>query len=652
MKNILDTNNVLIVLCLEDVLRDAELINEMLADAGYQVSMDVAAGKEAYLSFLKSRSYNIILADYTLPGFNAPSALKLTKELQPEVPFICVTGSIGEEKAVELLKQGATDYVLKDRPGRLAFAIRQALEGVEQQKKRQAAEAETLKLLHELEAHQIELKVQNQALILSKEQEAITAKKYIQLYDFAPSGYVTLTSQGEIIELNHIGAQMLGTDRSLLKNSSFALFVTLDTKLIFTQFLEKAFSSNVVETCELNISTNTDLPKYVSLNGIVSGIGVPCLVTMVDITDRKLVEKELRKLLRAVEQSPDSIFITNFIGEIEYANPAMIHHSGYSNNELMGQNPRIFGSGEKTKEENTEIWDTIVSGQVWKGEFHNKKKNGELYWESASISPLTDISGNITNFLSIAEDITEKKKLIKDLILAKEQAEESDRLKSAFLANMSHEVRTPLNSIIGFSELLADPAFEVDQKNEFLQHIVNGGNNLLNIISDIMDISRMESGEFKIRRNQIHTQKFISGIKEEFTFQTEAKKLELKLTLPETNEVTFIVADPDRLRQIFNNLISNALKFTLNGKIEIGFYPYGKMVEFFVRDTGIGIPANYHVKIFDRFRQVEDATTRKYGGNGLGLAITKNLVELMGGKIWVESEPGHGSTFYFTLPGK
>jgi signal transduction histidine kinase len=161
----------------------------------------------------------------------------------------------------------------------------------------------------------------------------------------------------------------------------------------------------------------------------------------------------------------------------------------------------------------------------------------------------------------------------------------------------------------------------------------------------------MESGEITIRKKQIDAQKFISGIKEQFAFQTEAKKLELKLTSPDTDEETVFIADAERLMQIFNNLIGNAFKFTPEGKIEIGYQPKGKMVEFFVKDTGIGIPPEYHDKIFDRFRQVEDENSRKYGGNGLGLAITKKLVELMGGKIRLESKVGEGSKFYFTMPG-
>ncbi|MDP2336360.1 MAG: ATP-binding protein [Bacteroidota bacterium] len=264
------------------------------------------------------------------------------------------------------------------------------------------------------------------------------------------------------------------------------------------------------------------------------------------------------------------------------------------------------------------------------------------------------IDGQNEKYIQINKELAfqnvEKEKRATELIIAKEKAEESDRLKSAFLANMSHEVRTPLNSIIGFSELLADPDFEEGQKNEFIQHIIAGVNNLLTIINDIMDISKLESGEITIRKSKINALKYISSVYEQFSFHADAQKLELKLTLPDNDEETIIIADAERLIQISNNLIGNALKFTENGSIEIGYQPKGKMVEFFVKDTGIGIPAEYHDIIFEHFRQVEDEKTRKYGGNGLGLAITKNLVGLMGGKIWLESESGKGSAFYFTLP--
>jgi len=283
-------------------------------------------------------------------------------------------------------------------------------------------------------------------------------------------------------------------------------------------------------------------------------------------------------------------------------------------------------------------------------EYRLRHASGEYRWISDLGTPNYNSNGEFIGYIGHCFDITDHKQSEQELIKAKEKAEESDRLKSAFLANMSHEVRTPLNSIIGFSELLADKGFEEEQKNEFIQHIITNGNNLLTIISDIMDISKMESGEIKIHKSQINIQKFISVIKEKFIFQTEANKLELKLNLPDVDEETLIFADVERLMQIFNNLMSNAIKFTANGRIEIGYQLKGSIVEFYVKDTGIGIPAEYHDKIFERFRQVESEKTRKYGGNGLGLAICKKLVELMGGKIWLRSESGIGSDFYFTMP--
>lgn len=252
--------------------------------------------------------------------------------------------------------------------------------------------------------------------------------------------------------------------------------------------------------------------------------------------------------------------------------------------------------------------------------------------------------------MNIARDITKRKSDELELLKAKEKAEESERLKSAFLANMSHEVRTPLNSIIGFSELLADPDYDEESKHEFIQHIIANGNSLLTIISDIMDISKMESHEITIRNTRINVQEFISTIKEQFDSQAAAKNIDFKLIIPENDDNPVIIADPDRLLQIFNNLVGNAIKFTDKGAIEISYHHRDKFIEFQISDTGIGISDEFHDKIFERFRQVETSLSRKYGGNGLGLPISKNLVELMSGQIWLESKPGKGSVFHFTLP--
>jgi len=371
-----------------------------------------------------------------------------------------------------------------------------------------------------------------------------------------------------------------------------------------------------------------------------------------DITEQKKASETIQKLSKGIEQSSSIIVITDIQGNIEYVNPKFFEITGYTQEEVIGQNPRILKSGETPDGKYKELWETISSGGVWRGEFHNRKKNGELYWEWATMTSIKNDNEEITNYIAIKEDISLRKQMETELVLAKEKAEQSDRLKSAFLANMSHEIRTPLNSIIGFSELLTDPGFDEGKKKDFIRYIVGSGNNLLNIINDIMDISKIESGQIAIHKTKIQVSKFLDEIRALHIMKVEERQIGFRkscLCSGYENNI-FVLADKNRLLQIFNNLIGNALKFTSEGYIEVGCRPVGNEVEFHVQDTGIGISTEFHDKIFERFRQVDFSTNRKFGGNGLGLAITKNLIELMGGRIRVESEPGKGSTFYFTLP--
>lgn len=366
--------------------------------------------------------------------------------------------------------------------------------------------------------------------------------------------------------------------------------------------------------------------------------------------ERKKTEQELKLMGKAFNQSPVTIEITDRNGNIEYVNPKFSETTGYTMDEVKGQNPRILRSGDHSKEFYKNLWETILAGNDWVGEFHNKRKNGESYWESAVISPITNEQGEITFFLALKEDITEKKKMIEDLIHAREAAEESDRLKSAFLANMSHEIRTPLNAIIGFSELIRDPAFEAEQQDEFAQLINDSGNNLLSILSDIMDISKIEAGQVSVSKRRISVNKLINSIQKEFAIKADRKGVELRISNTSPDEVVEIETDETRIRQIIVNFLSNAIKFTETGYIELGIEPEANGVRLYVKDTGIGIPEAYHEKVFERFRQVETSHTRKYGGNGLGLCISKNLIELLGGTIGMESEEGKGSMFFITMP--
>ncbi len=366
--------------------------------------------------------------------------------------------------------------------------------------------------------------------------------------------------------------------------------------------------------------------------------------------ERSKAENSLRKLSQAVEQSPVSIMITDTHGSIEYVNPKFLESSGYSLDEILGKNPRILKSGQTSPYEYKKLWEAIINEGQWAGELHNKRKNGQLYWESISISSMKNAEGHITNYLGVKEDITARKLAERELLQAKEQAEESDRLKSAFLANMSHEIRTPMNGILGFAELLKEPHLSGEEQQSYLEIIEKSGERMLNIINDIMNISKLESGQMEIVRTNNNINTLIQFIYTFFQQEATKKAIKLRLNSKLASSDEMLLTDKEKVFAILTNLVKNAIKFTETGMIEIGCQKKGKYIEFFVKDTGNGIPTEHLEFIFERFRQGSESLTRNYEGAGLGLAISKAYVEMLGGTIWVESKIGIGSTFYFTLP--
>ncbi|MBN2805259.1 MAG: PAS domain S-box protein [Prolixibacteraceae bacterium] len=384
-------------------------------------------------------------------------------------------------------------------------------------------------------------------------------------------------------------------------------------------------------------------PNY-DRNGVFVGYIGHCF----DITNRKQTENEFRKLSRALEQSPDSILITDTRGNIEFVNPALLKLSGYTKEELIGKNPRIFKSGETSREEYAAMWHTISSGKVWEGELHNRKKNGELFWETATISPVFNSKGMITNYLAIRKDITAQKLMTDELVQAKERAEESDRLKSAFLANMSHEIRTPMNSIMGFASLLPEEESR-ELMCEYANIIVKNSEQLVSLIDNIVLYSKLQTGVYVNKVSPFEAHLLLNDIQQSFNLPSYQENVILQYVC-NIHKATIIHTDYDKLRQIITNLMTNAFKYTPKGVIQVGCNLKGEFYEFYVKDTGIGIPPKDLEHIFDRFYRgsnVNEAVTR---GTGLGLSIVKELVQLLGGQIWVESELNAGSTFYFTIP--
>lgn len=371
-----------------------------------------------------------------------------------------------------------------------------------------------------------------------------------------------------------------------------------------------------------------------------------------DITERKKAEAELKKLSRAITYSSNSVVITNLEGKIEYVNPAFTKVTGYTKEEALDANPRVLKSNVHDDAFYTALWETICSGQVWQGEFCNRKKDGTIFWESASISPVLDADGEITHFVAVKEDITDRKKAVQALQEAKEAAEEAAQAKADFLANMSHEIRTPLNAIYGMTSLMLDTPLNAEQE-DFIETIRGGSDTLLKVINDILDFSKIEAGKMELEMQPFYVRNCVEEALDLLAEKAADKMLDLAYFI-EDGTPNVVVGDVTRLRQILVNLLNNAIKFTDTGEVVInvkGMFVENSQYEltFSVRDTGIGIPKEKIEKLFKSFSQVDSSTTRKYGGTGLGLAISRQLAENMGGTMWVESEESKGSTFYFTI---
>lgn len=373
-----------------------------------------------------------------------------------------------------------------------------------------------------------------------------------------------------------------------------------------------------------------------------------------EVVKYQYVEGELRKFSRAVEQSGNAILITNIKGYIEFVNPTFSFQTGYTEEEVLGQNPRILKSGKQSKDFYQKMWTTLHEGHVWKDELLNKRKNGELYWALDTISPIKDKMGEITHYISIQEDISERKKAeikleeaIKTSETAKIEAETANHAKSAFLANMSHELRTPLNGILGYTQILhREHSLSTKQKDN-VQIIQRCGEHLLILINDILDLSKIEASKLELIPKDFFFSGFLKDIIDLFIMRATQK--EIKLVYEPTSQLPVSVhADEKRLRQVLLNLLSNAIKFTQEGSVVFTVHYASSSCYFDIKDSGKGIASDHLEQIFLPFQQVADQSYQE--GTGLGLSISKRLVTLMGGTLQVESTLNSGSRFWFKIP--
>jgi PAS domain S-box-containing protein len=859
------------ILIVEDSANDVELARHELSRFIPYYTLQAVTERDAYLESLRTFKPDIILADLQLPSFDGFSALKIAKEINPEIPVIMLTGLISEVTALEFIRLGAFDYVAKNQIGRLGLAVFNALEqsriihdknlarellqrsektyhlmflnnpqpmviydfqsldfleankaavaffGYEEEEwlslnirdilqqdeylrlRKILSESRDLLapatewrclnkkgevLFVEVNSHRISYnnRQANHVLIkditLQKQVEAAlfyNEKKYRSFFENSFDAILLASPDGKIFEANPAACKMMGysaeeftkhrredlvdassplfkkfihnreqfgqarqeftftrkdgttfegeitsalfedahgqkklsviirdiTQRKEAENSlrqNMELFRSLfeenlsvmllmdpdsgkikDANPAAEQFYgwthEQLLEMRIQDINVLGEAVKTELRKAKQQKRIryefkhktafgdvrdvevfVSNIiiqGKVYLHSIIhDITERKDAERQIKLLNRAIEQNPVSIMITDPKGNIEYVNKKFTLDTGYTYKESIGRNPRFLKSGTHSREFYASMWNTILSGHYWEGNLLNKRKNGELYWINMIVSPLLDDDGKIVHFIATREDITEKKAMIDQLVTAKEKAEENDKLKTAFLHNISHEIRTPLNAIIGFSSILGNPKLPTKKRKEFIEVIKVSNDQLLSIITGIISLATLEAGQEIVIETETSVNEILRNVYEQFLVTRIPDAITFSYSTALPDEIAITYTDRVKLMQVLVNLVGNAMKFTQKGKIRFGYTMEEGMFQFFVEDSGIGIAKEMHEAIFERFRQVDNSATRKFGGAGLGLALSKGYIEMLGGSINLFSEPGIGSTFTFTIPYK
>jgi PAS domain S-box-containing protein len=480
-------------------------------------------------------------------------------------------------------------------------------------------------------------------------------RRFWDMFNNAPFGYHELDKNGKIVQINQTELDMLQYSREEMidsyvwsylfdpESSQERVLGKLRGKLPPGKGTERKYQLKDGSSITLLVEDRLIKDAAGNITGLRSATQ--------DITNRKKTENELIKLSMAVEQSPASIVITNIIGEIEYVNHTFTLATGYDSSEVLHKNPRILKSGHTSKEEYAHLWNTILSGNTWRGEFVNVKKNGDYYQEEAIISPILDKKGEIINFLAIKRDVTELKKINEELLEAKETAEEMSRLKSSFLANMSHELRTPMIGILGYSEMLLEE-FSDEKVHEIGNIILQSAHRLMETLNLILDLSRIEAKKLDVKLSPVDIVPVFREVAKLFSSAADKKQLFVRVDTP--LDSLELLLDEKMFREILNNLINNAIKFTKQGGVTIRLnrevMGNAEWAVIQVVDTGIGIAQENFNMIFEEFRQASEGQSRSFEGTGLGLTITKRFVEKLHGVISVDSTIEKGTTFTVRFP--
>jgi len=660
------------VLILEDHQDDAELMLHELRREGFSLIWEWVQTEPEYLTHLQTQYFDIILADYTLPQFDALRALELVKERALDVPFIIVSGSISEEVAVHCMKQGAADYLLKDRLGRLGPAVTQALRAKQLRDNHRRAEA----ALRESEARFRRLAENAQDVVSRYNLTPLPGFEYVSPAMITLTGY---TPEEYYANPGLLEMVVHPEDRSVMQQL-FAFGKGISQPLIL-RWIHK--NGSVIWIEQRNVAVYDEAGNLIAIEGITR-----------DITARKqaeAAEREEAQVAAALARIGRDLIISldtpvmlerlcRLTAEVLQGNCCCTllwqpQEEGYVPAASWGYTPeqrevlRVLRVHRATiarlvdrfeEEEAVEVGPSmaeVLMPDSWFSQFGLCKvlclplrRGQELiglhvcgYFQRETLAPLQlRIARGISQIASLA---LANAKLVEEL-------ERANNLKSDFLATMSHELRTPLNIIMGYTDLLLESEFGLltGEQSDILRRVGSNARELLSLISATLDVSRLEAGRMPVEIGAVHIVKLIGELQQET--ERIRERSELRFVWRVEPGLPILHTDRTKLKVILKNLINNAMKFTLKGSVAVDAFTSVDGVEFWVSDTGIGIAPEAIPEIFEMFRQADSSTTRPYGGVGLGLYIVRRLLELLGGTVSVESTVGSGSTFRVWVPNR